>query len=92
VLDLRIEDEDEVVIQAFNHGSVHVAGFLNSTEIYAASHDEKVALYDVAQEQENGAAIIDFGDIRQILACQYVVDMLPKVDGKSAVIGVGMQE
>jgi hypothetical protein len=91
VLDLRIQDEDEVVIQAFNHGSVHLAGFVSSTEIYAASHDEKVALYDVAQERENGAAILDFGDIRPVLNCQYVSDILPKADGV-VVLGVGMQE
>jgi WD repeat-containing protein 89 len=91
VLDLRIQDEDEVVVQAFNHGSVHLAGFLNDSEIYAASHDEKVALYDVAQDRENGAATLDLGDIRPVLDCQYVSDILLKPTG-GAIIGVGAQE
>ena len=29
ILDTRIADEDEVVIQAVNHGSIHHAGFLS---------------------------------------------------------------
>ena len=50
ICDTRISDEDEVVIQAFNHGaSIHHAGFLTRTEAYALSHDEKLALYDMAE-------------------------------------------
>ena len=92
VSDTRITDEDEVVIQTFNHGSVHHAGFLNNTEVYALSHDEKFALYDMAAEQEKGSATIDFGDIREVLKCQYIANVTPKLNGSGAVVGAGAQE
>lgn len=90
--DTNIADEDDVVIQAFNHGSVHHAGFLNSTEVYAVSHDEKFALYDAAESQENGAATWDVGDIREALKCQYVANVASKLEDNGAVIGAGTQE
>ena len=92
VCDTSIADEDEVVIQAFNHGSVHHAGFLNNTEVYAVSHDEKFALYDMADSQENGSAIWNVGDIREALKCQYIANITPKLGDNGAVIGAGTQE
>ncbi|ROW10791.1 hypothetical protein VPNG_05379 [Cytospora leucostoma] len=92
VCDTNIADEDDVVIQAFNHGSVHHAGFLNGTEVYAVSHDEKFALYDVAESQENGAATWDVGDIREALKCQYVANVASKLGDNGAVIGAGTQD
>lgn len=81
-----------MVIQAFNHGSVHHAGFLNDTEIYATSHDEKFALYDIGESTEGGSAIVDFGDIREVLKCQYVANVTTKVGDAGAVVGAGSQE
>jgi len=93
ICDTRISDEDEVVIQAFNHGaSIHRAGFLNSTETYALSHDEKLALYDMAEEQERGSAMVDFGDMRTFLGCQYVASLSPKPNQAGAILGAGSQE
>ncbi|KAH8899227.1 WD40 repeat-like protein [Thozetella sp. PMI_491] len=92
VCDIRIVDEDEVVIQAFNHGSVHHAGFLTSTEVFAVSHDEKFAIYDMAENVEKGSAILDLGDVRQTLGCQYVANVFPKLNSAGAVIGVGSQD
>lgn len=92
VYDTTITDEDEVVIQTFNHGSIHHAGFLNDTEVYATSHDEKFALYDMAETQEKGSATVDFGDIREVLRCQYVANVTPKLGDSGAVIGAGSQE
>ncbi|KAK3945431.1 WD40-repeat-containing domain protein [Diplogelasinospora grovesii] len=93
ICDTRISDEDEVVIQAFNHGSIHHAGFLNTTEVYALSHDEKFALYDMAEDQiEKGAATQDFGDARAQLQCQYVANVFPKLNGAGAIIGAGSQD
>ncbi|CAK7263474.1 hypothetical protein SEPCBS57363_000577 [Sporothrix epigloea] len=92
VCDTRIEDEDEVVIQAFNHGaSIHHAGFLNETEVYALSHDEKLALYDLAEAREAGSATRDFGDLRNVVDCQYVANVLPKAGG-GAILGAGSQD
>lgn len=92
VYDTRVTDEDEVIIQTFNHGSIHRAGFLNGTEIYAASHDEKVALYDISEDHDAGSATLELGDIRQAVGCQYLTDILPKPDGAGAVVGLGSQE
>lgn len=79
-------------MQAFNHGSVHHAGFLNATEVYAVSHDEKFALYDVAEAREGGDATWAVGDIRAALGCQYVANVAPKLGDMGAVIGAGTQE
>lgn len=93
VCDTAISDEDEVVMQAFNHGaSIHRAGFLSDTEVFALSHDEKLALYDTAETQEKGVATVDFGDMRGVLACQYVANVCPKLHEAGAVIGAGSQE
>ncbi|KAL8393312.1 hypothetical protein RB595_003192 [Gaeumannomyces hyphopodioides] len=93
VYDLKITDEDEVVIQTFNHGaSIHHSGFLNRSELFALSHDEKFALYDMAEEQEKGSATANFGDTRETLGCQYIANALPRsgADGPAgAVIGAG---
>ncbi|KAK7716909.1 hypothetical protein SLS64_002481 [Diaporthe eres] len=92
VCDTSIADEDEVVVQAFNHGSVHHAGFLNATEVYAVSHDERFALYDVAEAREGGDATWAVGDIRAALGCQYVANVAPKLGDMGAVIGAGTQD
>lgn len=93
ISDTRITDEDEVVITAFNHGSVHKAGFLNDTELFAISHDEKFAIYSMAQtEEEKGSATLDLGDIREVLGCQYVANIFAKPSGVEAIIGAGSQE
>lgn len=91
--DTRIADEDEVVVQTFNHNaSIHRAAFLGDAEVLALSHDERFALYDLAEEALNGDAAADFGDLREVLGCQYVADVTPKADGSGAVIGAGSQE
>jgi WD40 repeat protein len=93
ICDTRITDEDEVVIQTFNHdSSIHHAAFLNDTEVYALSHDERLALYDMAESYDKGAATTDFGDMRAILSCQYVANIFPKANGAGAVIGAGAHE
>ncbi|KAI1334108.1 WD40 repeat-like protein [Xylariaceae sp. FL0016] len=93
ICDTSIADEDEVVIQTFNLGSsVHHAAFLNDTEVYALSHDERLALFDMAERVENGAATIDFGDMRAALGCQYIANIFPKINGAGAVVGAGAHE
>ncbi|KAI2783771.1 WD40 repeat-like protein [Daldinia loculata] len=93
ICDTRITDEDEVIIQTFNHdASIHHAGFLNDTEVYALSHDEKLALYDVAENHENGAATTYFGDMREVLGCQYIANVTAKSNGAGAVIGAGAHD
>jgi WD repeat-containing protein 89 len=81
-----------VVIQTLNHGSVHRAGFLNETEVFGLSHDEKFALYDVAEGVDSGSATLDLGDVRGVLGCQYAANVFAKVNGAGAVIGAGSHE
>ncbi|KAI1414066.1 WD40 repeat-like protein [Hypoxylon sp. FL1857] len=93
ISDTRITDEDEVVIQTFNHdASIHHAAFLNDTEVFALSHDEKLALYDMAEGRETGAATTDFGDMREVLGCQYIANVVVKANGAGAVIGAGAHD
>ncbi|KAI0160824.1 WD40 repeat-like protein [Xylariaceae sp. FL1272] len=93
ICDTQITDEDEVVIQTFNHGSsIHHASFLNNSEVYALSHDERLALYDMSEGYEKGAATTDFGDMRSVLGCQYIANITAKTNGAGAVIGAGAHE
>lgn len=81
-----------MIIQTFNNdASIHHAGFLSDTEVFALSHDERFAVYSGADEKE-GVAIKDFGDVRKGLECQYVANVTTKVDGSGAILGVGSQE
>ncbi|KAK0379279.1 WD domain-containing protein [Colletotrichum limetticola] len=92
VYDTRISDEDEVVVQTLNQGSVHHASFLSNTEVYVLTHDEKLAVYSVAEDCGSGAALVDFGDARETLGCQYIANMTTKVDGSGAIVGAGSQD
>ncbi|KFG82962.1 hypothetical protein MANI_022579 [Metarhizium anisopliae] len=92
VYDTRVADEDDVTLQTFNHGaSIHRAGFLTGTEVVALSHDEQFALYDVDEGAEGGDAAQNWGDLRSVLGCQYVADVMGKTDGSGAIIGAGAQ-
>lgn len=98
--DTRVADEDEVTLQTCNHNaSIHRAAFVGSNNdvVLALSHDEQFALYDVAEETRDAstsdaAAMVEFGDLRQVLGCQYVADVMPKSDGSGAIVGAGAQE
>ncbi|KAK2597346.1 hypothetical protein QQS21_006043 [Conoideocrella luteorostrata] len=93
IYDTRIADEDDLTVQTFNHNaSIHHAGFLTATEVLALSHDEQFALYDMAEETENGDALQHFGDLRSALGCQYVANVTVKTDGSGTIIGAGAQD
>ncbi|KAH7313533.1 WD40-repeat-containing domain protein [Stachybotrys elegans] len=93
VYDTRIADEDEVILQTFNHNaSIHHAAFLTDTHVLALSHDEQCALYDMADDNPSGDAAQHFGDLRQGLGCQYVANVSPKADGTGVILGAGAQE
>lgn len=93
VYDTSITDEDEITIQTLNlNASIHKAAFLSDTLVYALSHDEKFAIYDVSEGHGSGDAFVDFGDLRAGVECQYVADIVPKVDGSGAIVGAGTQD
>ncbi|CAH0014990.1 unnamed protein product [Clonostachys rhizophaga] len=93
VHDTSIADEDELTVQTLNlNASIHRAGFLGPSLVYALSHDERFAIYDISEAQGSGDAIRDFGDLRGYAECQYVADIVPKNDGSGAIVGAGAQD
>jgi hypothetical protein len=99
VHDTSVADEDELTIQTLNlNASIHRAAFIGGAQaqatslVGALSHDERFAVYDVGEERSSGDAVRDFGDLRAVLGCQYVADVVPKADGTGAILGAGSQE
>ena len=91
VYDTKLNDEEEALCQVFNHGSsIHYAGFLNKSDIFAASHNETFAVYRLSGKDgvEEEDVVTAFGDVREQLACQYIIDIMASVKGE-ALIAVG---
>jgi len=91
----NIADEEEALHQTINHGSsVHRANFLSPTDIFILSHDEKISMYEMltdlnsVEEEIAESPAVNFGDLRELLGCEYVVNVVGRPDG-SAVVGVG---
>lgn len=93
IYNTAILDEDEGLVQVFNHGaSISHAGFLPESALYALSHDETLSIYDLANPEDDSSKDnpqnpIKFGDLRPQLGCEYVVDILPTNGG--AIVGAG---
>lgn len=93
ICDTSVPDEDDVISRTLNlNASVHRAGFLSATQVYALSHDERFAVYGVTEEEAGKDAVRDFGDMRAQIGCRYVADVVAKVDGSGAIVGAGAQE
>jgi WD repeat-containing protein 89 len=99
VSDTTVTDEDDLVLATLNHdASIHHAAFVGPAHVAALSHDERFAVYDAALGEDGarsgGGEEVekDFGDLRELVGCQYVADVQPKVDGSGAVLGAGAQE
>lgn len=101
IYDTTIEDEDDALLHIINHGSsISHAGFLSEKEIYALSHDESLTVQslDDPDGEESAASTADhhhprtiFGDLRPILKCEYIVNVLPLSRSKNngAIVGAG---
>ena len=82
IYDTSTADEDDSLIQVFNHGSsIHHAGFLTDADVYALSHDEQLSFYSLASPGEEEPRsdepdAIVYGDVRPRLCCEYMVDVL----------------
>ncbi|KAL1978286.1 hypothetical protein VTN31DRAFT_1145 [Thermomyces dupontii] len=91
IYDTTIADEDDVLLQVINHGSIHRAGFLSDNTVYALSHDEVFSIHPVtdpdSESTANDPSPIHFGDVRQLLSCQYVVQILPSSQGSYLAAG-----
>lgn len=83
-------EEEDALYQVINHGSsIHHAGFLSDLDIFALSHDENLSMYRLADPDEGveEPSPIVFGDLREQLRCEYVVDILNT--SKGAVLAAG---
>ncbi|KAI9853096.1 MAG: hypothetical protein M1838_001597 [Thelocarpon superellum] len=90
IFDMNLSEEDDALQQVLNHGSsIHQAGFLNDTDVFALSHDEVFSLYTLGGEDEaaNDATPKQFGDLRERLNCEYVVEVIPAGAGEAMVVG-----
>ncbi|KAI9719394.1 MAG: hypothetical protein M1812_003465 [Candelaria pacifica] len=90
IYNTNITDENDALHQIINHGSsIHYAGFLNDIDIFALSHDESLAVYQLANPDESVEEPLPniLGDVRARLGCEYVAEVL-KTNG-GAVIGAG---
>lgn len=79
VFDTTIVDEEEAVLQVFNHGSsLHLAQFVGKNEVFAISHMESASLYKLsyAQEEIPRDEIKEFGDLRPKLGMDYCVSFV----------------
>ncbi|KAI9703496.1 MAG: hypothetical protein M1820_005800 [Bogoriella megaspora] len=79
LFDITHADEDDAVIQVFNHGAaLHKAGIL-AGQVWATSSDESLSFYEIADpnavgKEETGVQVV--GDVREMLECRYVVDVV----------------
>lgn len=92
-----IADEDDALVQITNHGSsIHHAGFLTDTQLYALSHDEVFSVYPlISQDDETAASDKDhaptkFGDLRGLLNCEYIVDIITPSENGETIIAAGI--
>ncbi|OJJ45622.1 hypothetical protein ASPZODRAFT_133478 [Penicilliopsis zonata CBS 506.65] len=87
IYDTTIQDEDDALVQVINHGSVHHAGFLSPDTVYALSHDEVFSIHPMTNpdDPQKEPEPVLFGDLREPLACEYVVQLCPGGAGYLAV-------
>ncbi len=79
LFDTSIPEEDDSMIEAFNFAPVHKTGYLSDMAIYALSADQKFSIYPVNSSQFDGSDVnqpVSFGDLRPIVKCNYVIDVL----------------
>lgn len=90
VFDTTVQDEMDSLIQAFNHGPIHKAGFLSETAVYALSADQQFSIYPISTlkpDSLDGIQPVSFGDLRPIAQCDYVIDILPSTHHPYVVTG-----
>lgn len=88
LFDSDITEEDDSLLQVINHGPVHKAGFLDDNRVFALSSDQNFAVHPVStpgDEQDPEPILI--GDLRPLIPCQYVIDVLKS--GEDYVIVAG---
>lgn len=79
IYDLTEAEEDDALHQVINYASIHSCGWLAPRRIYTLSHMETFAVHELNDKSEDlkEPRPIDFGDVRQLWGCDYVVDVYP---------------
>ncbi|KAJ5651511.1 uncharacterized protein N7484_005234 [Penicillium longicatenatum] len=77
IYDTTVTDEDDALVQVINHGSVHHAGFLSESTIFALSHDEQFSIHPATNPDDPGQEPepVEFDDVREPLSIEYVVQV-----------------
>ena len=81
VFDSHVEEEQDSLLQAVNHGPIHKAGFLGLEHLYALSSDQNLAFHSLTVDDVDHAADQtpppdQLGDLRPVVPCEYVIDVL----------------
>ncbi|KIX00797.1 uncharacterized protein Z518_09862 [Rhinocladiella mackenziei CBS 650.93] len=82
IFNIQIPEEEDSLVQAVSHGPIHKAGFLGPSDIYALSSDQNLALHSLtiestnADAQENEIPPDQLGDLRPVVPCEYVIDIV----------------
>jgi WD repeat-containing protein 89 len=67
------------LLQGFNHGPIHKAGYLSEVALYALSADQQFSIYPINSAEEDDSGVfrpVSFGDLRPSAQCDYVIDVL----------------
>ncbi|RMD40127.1 hypothetical protein DV735_g5006, partial [Chaetothyriales sp. CBS 134920] len=68
LFDTAVQEEDDILVQAFNHGPIHKAGFVDHSAIYALSSDQNLAIHPVFEDQrETEPGPVLLGDMRPLV-------------------------
>lgn len=79
LFDTAVVDEEDAVLQVFNHGSsLHIAQFVGKNEIIALSHMETASLYSLSYNHEDVSRdeVKEYGDVRSTLAMDYAISFV----------------
>ncbi|KPI44275.1 putative WD repeat-containing protein [Cyphellophora attinorum] len=88
IFDSTVVEEEDSLVQGLNQGPVHKAGFLDQSSFYALSSDQNLALHPVFDDtRTEEPKPIDMGDVRPLIPCEYVVDIVKS--GTAATIATG---
>ncbi|KAK2853345.1 hypothetical protein FQN49_005159 [Arthroderma sp. PD_2] len=93
IYNTTVADEDDALLQVIKHSSIHHAGFIDDTAVYALSHDELFSVHPVTCADEDDdepvdeVKVVEFGDLRPALKAEYVVQVLVDRVGSYVVSG-----
>ncbi|KAL6944484.1 hypothetical protein ACO0RG_001221 [Hanseniaspora osmophila] len=79
IYDLTQEEEEDALHQVINYQSVHSCGFLSPKRIFVLGHMECLSVHSLNDKSDelNEEKPLDFGDLREPLNCEYVVNVYP---------------